>query len=108
MAGNDSDEPRDSLGFFHRQDAKVAKVDWMSGSMHFSWRSWRLGGEFLKFLAFPHPTTGFWCLKLPPMGSSEPKHLTVEPFHRTSKSFHRTSKSFNRTPEPFNRTAQPL
>jgi hypothetical protein len=37
-----------NLDFFtaktpRRQDAKV---DWMSRSLHFSWRSWRLGGEF--------------------------------------------------------------
>ena len=34
--------PPEHLGFFHRQDAKVAKVEWMSGSRHISWRSLRL------------------------------------------------------------------
>jgi len=30
-----TDEKREQLGFFHRQDAKVAKMDWISGSLHF-------------------------------------------------------------------------
>jgi len=32
----------EQLGIFQRQDAKLAKVDWMSGLRRFSWRSWRL------------------------------------------------------------------
>lgn len=37
-------DPPEKLGWFHRQDAKVAKVDWISGSLLFSWRSWCLDG----------------------------------------------------------------